>query len=204
LSYIILLGKCRNCKSRVSVKYPLIELLAGLLAMLAVFYYGYDLAKPLTFGVIIAAFGIWIILVTISFIDMEHMIIPDGLTVTLAVLGAGFAAATFGEIHILERVIGFFAVSVPMLLLALIIKDGFGGGDIKFIAVCGFILGWKLILLAAFIGVFLGGIYGSYIKFIKRRYKAQISFGQYLCIGVFISMLFGDIMIQRYLNLFNI
>jgi leader peptidase (prepilin peptidase)/N-methyltransferase len=194
VSYLLLLGKCRGCKGRISLKYPAVELLSGALAVSAAFFYGYTAAAA-------AVFGIWLVLMAISFIDVEHMVIPDGLLIALFVLCAVFLGMRFFEINWLSHIIGFFAVSVPMLALALLIKDAFGGGDIKLMAVCGLLLGWQLALFALFVAVMLGGSQGIYVKYIKRAPVRHIAFGQYLCIGVAAAMMFGEGFLRWYLGL---
>lgn len=194
LSYIVLGGKCRRCKAPFSLRYPLVELLGGLLGLAAFWFYGASLAA-------ISGFLIFMVLMVISFIDAEHMIIPDGLVISLAILLVAHIFFTWDG-QILSRITGFFILSVPMYTLTLFIKDAFGGGDIKLIAVCGFLLGFSHVLVAGFIAVMLGGVQGIYSKYIKKSKDSHIAFGQYICIGVFVALLFGSEIVSRYLALF--
>lgn len=208
LSFILLKGKCRHCEARISIRYPLIELLSGGLAAVAVWKYGYSPSAVL-------GFGIFSVLLIISVIDIEHMIIPDGLIVTLAVLAIAFTLLqAYGiteeidvihNLDIINRIIGIFTVSLPMFLLTLLIDNAFGGGDIKLSFVCGFLLGWKLMLLAWFLAVLSGGIHGILVKYIrKNRDTSHIPFGQYICVGVFVSILWGTAIIDGYLSIWGL
>jgi leader peptidase (prepilin peptidase)/N-methyltransferase len=194
LSYILLRGKCRYCKAAISIRYPVVELLTGVLALAACLFYGYTLAA-------IAAFGIWCLLAVISFIDLEHTIIPNGMVIALAALSVVFAVFSFNDITLLARIIGFFSVSFPMFFIAMLIRDAFGGGDVKLSAVCGFLLGWQMALLAIFIAILLGGCQGMYIKYIKRAGNKHIAFGPYICLGVFIAFIWGEEILRWYLGL---
>jgi leader peptidase (prepilin peptidase)/N-methyltransferase len=90
-----------------------------------------------------------------------------------------------------------------MLAMALFIPDAFGGGDIKLMAVAGFMLGMGNTLLATFIGILLGGAVAAWLLIKKTREK-HMAFGPYLCIGIMTSLLFGDIIIQWYFSLFGL
>ncbi|HAN21663.1 MAG TPA: prepilin peptidase [Clostridiales bacterium] len=197
ISFFILRGRCRNCNNKFSRRYPLVEIITGLIALVLYWNFGISVVSFIYFTVSA-------ILVAISFIDFDTMTIPNGLIITLVI--PAMAAVFFVEqTEILSRVIGFLAISLPMFLLTFLIPDCFGGGDIKLIAVCGFILGWQNILLAAFIALILGGTYGVILILKnKNNRKIHIAFGQYICIGVFVAMLYGNIIIDSYLKIFNL
>ena len=144
-------------------------------------------------------FLIFVDLMLISFADITRQIIPNKLVIVLAALSIAWAAL-YRDAGILHRIIGFFILSVPMLTLTFFIKDAFGGGDIKLIAVCGFLLGFKLTLLTGFIAVILGGCCGFYLKYIRRKKDKHFPFGQYICFGAFVSMLCGNEIIRWYFN----
>jgi len=134
------------------------------------------------------------------------MIIPDGLVVSLAVLSILWTTATWDVVlGLVSRLIGFFALSLPMYLLTLFIRDAFGGGDIKLTAVCGFLLGWRLVLLAGFLAVLAGGCRAMFIRYIKRdKTVVHIAFGQYICAGVILSMLLGEELVGWYVSTWRI
>lgn len=197
ISFLFLRGRCRNCNIRISRRYPLVELIAGLIALLIYWIYGFSY-----FALIYFAFSA--ILVTIAFIDYDTMTIPNGLVLILIIPVIATSLLTT-QPDILSRIIGFFALSLPMFLLTLVISDCFGGGDIKLIAVCGFMLGWQNAIVAAFIALILGGSYGALLLIRdKNNRNKHFAFGQYICISVFISLLYGDIIINSYLHIFDL
>ena len=196
LSYIFLGGRCRNCKEKISPIYPLSELVCAILAVACFLVFG---ISWLTLYSIILMFVLFIL----SLVDIRTMEIPNGFIVVLAVLAV--PSYWLMEIGIWSHVIGFFVISLPMLIVTYIIKDCFGGGDIKLIAVCGFILGWKLTLFAFFVSLIVGGLTGIVLLLSKKVDRKQhIPFGPSLCIGIFVSLLFGDIIINGYLQLFSL
>lgn len=195
-SWLILKGQCRFCKERISLRYPAVELFGGILAIFIFQRYGFDWNTILVF---IFAMG----LLAITLIDFDTMEIPNGLII-FCVICVIINILINPEINMLQSIIGFFIVSVPMLLINFIVSDSFGGGDIKLMAVCGFMLGWQNILLSMFIGILLAGCYASVLIITKRiDKKAHIAFGPYLCIGIFISLMYGEMIIQAYLSLFG-
>jgi len=184
-SYLVLGGKCRYCRYSIPLQYPVVESISGALAVLAVWAHGYSLLALIYFLISVT-------LLSVSMIDARHMLIPNELVAALAVFSIIFVLG-YGdsmEINALNRITGFLVLSMPMFLLTLLIPNAFGGGDIKLIAVCGFLLGTQHIILAGFIAIVSGACKGIYIKYIKRdRDITHIAFGQYICAGVFISML---------------
>ena len=98
-----------------------------------------------------------------------------------------------------------FSVALPMLLLSLFIPGAFGGGDIKLMAVCGFLLGWQLTLIAFFIALLLGGGIAIYLLLSGKRNRGEhMVFGPALCIGVALSLYFGKEILDYYLGFFYI
>lgn len=194
-SYLWLRGKCADCGEPISIRYPLVELFAGLMAILIFAVYGFSFQW-------LVVFSAGAILICITLIDFDTMTIPNGLVLALmapALLSFFF----FPQLGILSRVIGIVVISLPMLILVLFIPDAFGGGDIKLMAVAGFMLGWGNTLLAAFIGLLLGGAVA--VSLLARKTKDKhMAFGPYLCIGIMTALLFGDIIIQWYFSLFGL
>jgi leader peptidase (prepilin peptidase)/N-methyltransferase len=196
LSFLFLGGKCRECKSKISKRYPLIELVVGLLYVFNFYILGFTPDAILVCMVIS-------ILVCVTMVDFDTMEIPDGFNLAL-IIPAITAISVFPDISFTARVIGFFAVSVPMFLIGWL-TGGFGGGDMKLIAVCGFLLGWQNVLVATFIALILGAIAGVYLKAThKIESKQPIPFGPYLCAGVYIAILFGNQLVDLYLSLFQL
>ncbi|MBN2881995.1 MAG: prepilin peptidase [Clostridia bacterium] len=204
LSYLILKGKCRNCGSGISIQYPLVELLCGILY--AVMYLVFGLNLDLLFMAVIS-----IILVAISMIDIKTMTIPNGLVIALFITGILYSGTRllfpdmFSQTMMwFEPLIGFFAASLLLLLVAVLSKGGMGGGDIKLMAAAGIFLGWKGVLLALVSGSLLGAVI-SIILIIagKKGRKDMIPFGPFLCVGIMFAALFATTVLDWYIGLFT-
>lgn len=195
LSYLFLRGRCANCGQKIPFRYPLVEGLTALLAMVSFFVFGFSMA-------FVIAFMTMALLVAIAFIDLDTMTIPNSLVIAL-ILPAILSFFFFPEITLVSRLIGLVIVSVPMLLLTMIIPDAFGGGDIKLMAVAGFMLGFANTLLATFIALVIGGGIATYLLMQKTRDK-HMAFGPYLCIGIFVAQNGGGLIIDWYLRVFGL
>ena len=148
-SYLFLKGKCRYCGNKISARETVLEFLGGCIGMFCFYTYGFSWDTVLVFAV-------FMILFTITMIDFDTMTIPNGLVIAL-VAPVIVCAVLEPQISISSRVIGMASVSGFMLLMTLAIPDCFGGGDMKLMFVCGFMLGWINTLLAGFIGLLAGG-----------------------------------------------
>lgn len=195
-SFAFLSGRCRYCGARISPRYPLVELLGGALALLCAAAFGFTLRAAL-------AYAVTAVLLTVALIDADTMEIPDGLVTALALLAA-LSVMLFPETRPLGRLIGVFAVSAPMLLIDLLIPTSFGGGDVKLAAAAGLLLGWKLVLVAAFVSILTGGAYGAFLLMQKKMARGEhFAFGPFLCFGVAFSLLIGSAALDAYLSLFR-
>jgi leader peptidase (prepilin peptidase) / N-methyltransferase len=194
LSYFILGGKCRSCKKSYSFRYPLIEFVTGLLFAFTYHVLGFSWLTLI--GVILVS-----ILLIITLIDIDTMEIYDTFQVILFVLAAVFI--TQSSLPLGDHLIGFFIISVPFYIIALI-TGGMGGGDIKLIAMGGLLLGWKATLIAFFIASITGGIVAILLVLLKQQgRKSLIAFGPYLCLGIYIAFLYGNTIFDWYLRFFN-
>ena len=141
-------------------------------------------------------------LFSLSWIDWCTYEIPFGYNVFIFALGV--LALAFDLPHWYEYVIGFFAISLPLLLLFYLSKGAaIGGGDVKLMAACGMLLGWKLVLL----GFVLGCIIGSVVHLVRMKASGEkhvLAMGPYLSIGVFLSALFGNAVISWYLSMLGL
>jgi leader peptidase (prepilin peptidase) / N-methyltransferase len=191
LSYIILGGKCRDCAIRISPVYPVIEMVTAVLLLAGFFKLGLSF-EFLIYAVMAPT------LVIITAIDIEHQIIPDVITLPGIVLGLAVGTYTIG---ITDSLLGFFAGGGLFYLLAVLSNGGMGGGDIKYIAAAGALLGWQKVLLVIFIGSFLGSIVGMFqILVQKKSRKSLIPFGPFLASGTLITLLYGNTLIRLYLE----
>ncbi len=193
ISYLLLRGRCRSCKEPVSIQYPLVELANGLAYVWIYFVLGFTPAGLMT-AILFST------CLVISLIDLQWMIIPNGILVFLLIVGVFFQV--FFEKTFMESFIGFFAVSIPLLLIHVVTGGQMGMGDIKLMAVTGWILGWQKIVLALFLGSLLGSVIGvSLIAFKVMSRKQRIPFGPFLSGGIILAALYGDRMIQWYLDI---
>lgn len=172
--------KCAYCSKTISPRDTLIAISGGILAIVIVVHYGIGLQA-------LTLFLLYCILTVIAFIDFDTQYIPPELNVLIAVLGI-LSIWTFPGPTIIERVIGLFCISLPMLLIVLIVPEGFGYGDIKMMAAAGVFLGWKATLVAFFIGLILGGSFGAYLWLVRKKdRKFHFAFGPFLSVGIAIA-----------------
>jgi len=193
LSFIFLRGKCLNCKTKISYRYPLVEILSSAL-LVSVFLKYQDLNLFLIYG-----FFAFILLV-ISAIDSQYSIIPDVFSFMLIFLG--LLVSPFNSLlsdsalyRILEAFVGM-TVGVTILWSISFLgkihfkKDAMGEGDIKLIAGIGAILGWEKVILTLFLGSLAGSIFSIALIyfFSKKKWGDYIPFGPFLALGAFISI----------------
>lgn len=194
-SWIVLGGKCRNCKSKISVQYPIIEALNGILYVLVCAVNGLNWFS-LLYCLMTSA------LLTLSLIDWRTYEIPFGINVFLFFIG--IAATALDRGNLISHLIGAVCVSAFLEIL-LLLSGGraIGGGDIKLMAACGLILGWKQIILA----FLLGCIIGSVVHTIRIKVSGaghMLAMGPYLSAGIFLAALWGNAWIGWYLSLLGL
>lgn len=191
-SWLLLGGKCRSCKSKISLQYPVIELLNGILYVVICLVNGMDLFS-LIYCLMTSA------LLTLSLIDWRTYEIPPGINGFLFILGV--AAAVLDRGNLLSHLAGMVCVSGFLGILYLISRGrAIGGGDIKLMFACGLILGWKQIILA----FLLGCIISSVIHLIRIRVQGEghvLAMGPYLSAGIFLAALWGNAWISWYISL---
>ena len=202
-SWIFLGGKCRYCKAKISMQYPIVEAINGIMYSL-IFWFICDATPSLTLVGYCLAFSA--LLVT-TVIDWRTMEIPDSMWITIFVGGAftyidELIKEGFDAHCLIERVIGIFAASGILFILAVITKGGMGGGDIKLMAACGFLLGWKVVFLALVMGGLIGTLYLIFMA-IKNKGKVprKVPFAPHLSLAVVICMFCGTHIIEWYLTL---
>lgn len=182
-------------KENIAKRHALVEIFTGVICVMTFIVNGRNIESIFLF--LFAA-----ILIVIGWIDWDTMTIPNSLVISVMICALPFLVIST-EIMVWERLVGFVVISVPMLLLAMAISGAFGGGDIKLMAASGLILGFKNNIVAMFIGVLIGGIYGIYLLRTKKvEKKGHMPFGPFLCVGCYLAALFGGEIIQWYLGLF--
>lgn len=190
-SYVFLRGRCRKCGDRISPQYPLIELLNGILWVLTFVYTGINITS-LIYSLVISA------LIVLSVIDFRTFEIPVSINVYIGIM-ALINIVTDYE-HILTYIIGMIIVS-GVLYLMYFLSNGraIGGGDVKLMAACGLLLGWKLIIVAFIFGC----LYASVIHILRMvisKKDHMLAMGPYLSAGVITAMWFGSHIVNWYVN----
>lgn len=189
-SYLVLRGKCKVCKAPISVQYPIVEATNGVLWCVIFAVNGLNV-DSLLYCILASA------LFTLSVIDFRTYEIPAGINIFI--LALGLIATALHYTDYLNHVIGFFAVSIPIYILILATKGrGMGGGDMKLMATAGLVIGWKLIILAFFIGCLVGSVC-HIIRMKVSDADRVLALGPYLSIGIMISALCGNQLINWYL-----
>lgn len=195
ISYLFLKGRCRFCMAKISFRYFIVEGLAAITFVLLLWRFEIGL-NYLIYAVFLST------LIIISFIDLEHKIIPDELSLGGLALGlilSGLYPSLHGQTSVIHGFKSSFfgilvgGVSIYLIGLfgaAIFKKEAMGGGDIKLLAFIGAFLGWKLTLLTFFVAPILGSIFGIPLKFIKKQ--DTISYGPFLSLAAFISIFWGD------------
>ncbi len=189
-SWLALGGRCRKCKEKISVQYPIVEAANGVLWLLVFHIFGLSI-DSLLYCLLFSA------LLSLSVIDFRTYEIPIGFNVFILILGLVRLATDLSNWY--HYVIGFFAVSAFLYLLIIVSRGrAMGGGDMKLMAACGLLIGWKLIILAFALGCILGSI----IHIIRMRVSGEdhvLALGPYLSMGVALAVLFGNQWIDWYL-----
>jgi leader peptidase (prepilin peptidase)/N-methyltransferase len=200
LSYLVLLGRCRRCRARISPRYPAVEAANGLLYLALAARLGQE---PHTF--VLMAFVTAVLV--LGLIDLEHQLLPD--VITLPGTAVGVAASFLPDSPItplgsvLAAALGFAALaSVNLAYRAARGTDGFGGGDPKMVAMIGAFLGWRGALLTLFVASVLGSLVGlGLIAFGGRTARHKLPLGTFLSLGALIVIFAGDAFLAWYRGL---
>lgn len=199
-SYLLLRGKCRFCKTGISFRYPAIELLTAIFALLLFLKFS-----------VTPAFGFWFVfisvLITISFIDIDHQIIPDIISLPGIVI---FASSFYflPEMSLAKAGLGILAGGGSLYAVALMYyllkkQEGMGGGDIKLLAMIGAATGIKGVFFTIFAGSLIGTFGGVVIMLYTKMAdsKLKIPFGPFLSLGTVLYIFYGEQLIDWYLSL---
>lgn len=195
VSWLIQGGKCRSCGAKLSAQYPIVELLNGVMWLLAGILYKGDWVTVALYCVLFS------MLMVLSVIDWRTFTIPNGINLTIFLLGIIRLVTDLQNWP--EYLIGMVSVSLVFLLLHLLTGgQGLGMGDVKLMAAAGLLLGWPKLLLATM----LGSLSGALIHSVRMRRGAdrKLAFGPYLAAGIWFSALVGGQLIEAYLSLFGL
>ena len=201
VGWFILGGKCASCKTPYSIRYPLIELLTACLSVFVLYWFDYSY-----WGMAAVCFT-WL-LICLTFIDLDHYLLPDalnyillwsGLLVYLVMNPEQLSDAVTGAM------VGYLSLwSIYWAFKLLTGKEGMGYGDFKLLAALGVWLGWQMLPLVILLSSLVGAVLGiAMIIFNGRDHQKPIPFGPYLAIAGWIALIWGDVIVSNYLGLFG-
>ncbi|CAB1077915.1 Leader peptidase (Prepilin peptidase) (EC / N-methyltransferase (EC [Olavius algarvensis Delta 1 endosymbiont] len=199
LSYLWLKGRCRHCGVKFSLRYPMVELLTGVAAWVTFVKFGLS-AEALIYFIFIAC------LLVVTFIDLDHRIIPD--VITLPGIPICFAASfLLPALDFKAALLGILVGGGSLFMVAWVYslitkKDGMGGGDIKLLAMMGALLGWQGVVFTIFVSSLVGTLSGIALMLQSHKgMKLAVPFGPFLAIGGLTYIFFGTQLIHWYFNL---
>lgn len=202
ISFVFLKGKCRSCKRPIPIRYFMVEILTGILAVMVYRVY-YVSPQALVYFVFVS------VMVLLAFIDIEHKEVPDIITLPGMAFGllASAALAFLGDRSpagaLLNSFLGIIAGGASMFALGMVgeiifRKEALGGGDVKLMAMIGAFLGWQMVLLTFFIAPVFGSVGGLIMKI---RYRSEvIAYAPYLCGAAIISLFWGENILEILLS----
>jgi leader peptidase (prepilin peptidase)/N-methyltransferase len=198
LSYILLKGRCRNCGSKISIQYPVVEFLTGLIYLIIYLIYGLSI-QSLVYIILSSA------LIIIAFIDLQEQIIPDIISLPGIVVGL-ILSFLVPYISFINSALGALIGGGIILIIAwvgsiIFKKEAMGGGDVKLTAMIGAFLGWRYTMISLFLGFFLGALIGIILIMTKiKKREDAIPFGPFIAMGSIITFLCGEKILLWYLG----
>jgi leader peptidase (prepilin peptidase)/N-methyltransferase len=203
LSFIFLRGKCRYCKKKISIQYPLIELITAILFSSVFIYLGSIISLQLFFWLTIFAF-----LIVIFVFDLKYFIIPDeviypAIFISIIWLLYSFSMGMIGSHEMILTIISSLGASLFFFLIWFFSKGmAMGFGDVKLALLIGLLLGFPNTIVGLFLGFLLGAIIGSVMVFLKKKgFGSEVPLAPFLVAGVIISFFFGNNIVNWYLSL---
>jgi leader peptidase (prepilin peptidase) / N-methyltransferase len=208
LSWLFLKGRCANCGVRISPRYPAIEALTGVLSAAVAWKLGFGWPT-------LAALVLTWFLIALTFIDVDHQLLPDNLTLPLlwiglllslwAAEGGGGPVPVDPRASIIGAITGYLSLwSVYHLFRLLTGKEGMGYGDFKLFAALGAWLGWKMLLPIILIAAAVGAVVGTAIVALRgHKRSTPIAFGPFLAAAGWLMLMFGQELVTGYLGLFS-
>lgn len=199
ISFLILRGKCRSCGEKISIQYPIVEFLNGVLYVLLWLRFGLGLEMAI-YAVFVSA------MLVVTFIDLEHYIIPDVISLPGIIICFG-ASFLLPGLSWQDSLLGIVVGGGILLLVAWVYylmtkREGMGGGDVKLLAMIGALLGWKAIPAVIFLSAASGAIVGIVLMLLKERGRQHpIPFGPFLAGAAVIYIFYGQRVMDWYLSL---
>jgi len=199
LSYILLKGRCRNCGSKISIQYPVVEFLTGLIYLIIYLTYGLSI-QSLVYIILSSA------LIIIAFIDLQEQIIPDIISLPGIVVGL-ILSFIVPYISFINSALGALVGGGIILIIAwvgsiIFKKEAMGGGDVKLTAMIGAFLGWRYTIISLFLGFFIGALVGIILILSKIKSKEDmVPFGPFIVLGSIITLLWGEKILAWYIGI---
>lgn len=194
--FLIAGGKCSSCKVRISLIYPLMEILYGVLAVLVAYFSGTDILSLFIF--LISAVS-----VTIAIVDVKNMTIPPGLIIIFLLLSI---YPVIMRNNYMDSLYGFLFLTVFFLIIMFIFPGAFGGGDLKLYAAAGLLLGLEMSIVLLEVSLVSGAVFGiGWAAFKGWSFRIKIPFAPFIAAGIIITLLFGNtIILFYYRNIYGI
>ncbi|MEP1470673.1 MAG: A24 family peptidase [Halieaceae bacterium] len=198
ISYLLLRGKCGTCAAPISIRYPIIEAISGILIVAVGYHFGHSWQ-------LVGAMLLTWALISLTMIDFDHQLLPDSITLPLLWLGLAFnITGTFVSLQdaVLGAIFGYLILwSVYWLFKLLTGKEGMGYGDFKLLAALGAWMGWQVLPVIILMSSLVGAVVGITLMIVKRRGKEiPIPFGPYLAAAGWISLIWGEKLLDTYLG----
>ena len=198
LSFLFLRGRCAHCRVKISYRYPIVEFVTGLISVIIASQFGFS--SETLFALLLS----WSLIV-LSLIDFDHQLLPDSITIPLLWLGL---LISFGEVFsdtrscLIGAVAGYLSLWTVYQIFKLCTgKEGMGFGDFKLLAMLGAWLGWQMLPVIVLLSSLVGAVVGiSMILFFKKDRTIPIPFGPYLAGAGWLALLWGEDILQYYLN----
>ncbi len=190
VSYLMLGGKCANCATPIPVRYPLVELVTGLMTLALAAFFPFS---PALLGAVLLTWA----LISLTMIDVDHQLLPDDITLPLMWLGLLFnLQSTFASLNdaVIGAIAGYLILwTIYQAFKLLTGKEGMGYGDFKLLAALGAWLGWQMLPEIILLSSLVGAVCGIALMVFKRRGREiPIPFGPYLAVAGWLALLLGD------------
>jgi leader peptidase (prepilin peptidase)/N-methyltransferase len=200
-SFLILQGRCRKCRTPISLRYPLVEFLMGLFSLILLLKFGIS-------TLYLIYFAFFASLTLVSFIDLSHRIIPDVMSLPGIAIGL-IISFLHPQLSIKDSLLGVLLGGGTLYAIASIYhlitkREGMGGGDVKLLAMIGSFIGWKGVLFTILCSSFIGTVVGVTMMLASSaNSKYAIPFGPFLSLGAVVYVLWGKTLITWYLGLLH-
>lgn len=199
ISYLLLAGKCKQCKTPIPKRYPIIEMLTGMLSGVIAYYFGFEW---ICLGALLLTWS----LIALTFIDFDHQLLPDSITLPLLWLGIVFNLFnhfTTLQSSVIGAIAGYLSLWLVFQTFKLITgKEGMGYGDFKLLAALGAWLGWSLLPSIILLSSLVGAVVGITLLALRQHQRdIPIPFGPYLAAAGWIALVWGDTINNTYLRL---